>query len=162
MRPALVALCLASLALPASAQMAPPKRKPGYWETRMTMPGMGPMTSQLCTDAAWEEKMSAFSQQGPGRQQCSPPLVAKTATGFSFQSSCTMGGRTTTTRGTASGDFNSAYTMDLVSQTAGGPEMKMRIAAKWLGACPAGKKPGDMSMNGRNMNMGGMGGMGAR
>ena len=51
------------------------------------------------------------------------------------------------------GDFNSAYTVKITSQNSGGPAGMPRqtattMEAKWLGACKADQKPGDMIMPG--------------
>ena len=67
------------------------------------------------------------------------------------------------THGVISGDFNSAYTVKVSSKREGGPAVpgrpadgtsNMTMEAKWLGACKADQKPGDMIMsNGMKMNI---------
>ena len=62
-----------------------------------------------------------------------------------------------------SGDFDSAYTVEVTSTREGGTavpgiapggETHMKIAANWLGACAAGQRPGDIIMsNGMTMNI---------
>ncbi len=62
-----------------------------------------------------------------------------------------------------SGDFSSAYTVDVTSTREGGPpvpgttpvrETHMSIAAKWVGPCAAGQRPGDIVMgNGMTINV---------
>ncbi len=148
MRLVVVAVTLASLAIPASAQIAAPKRKAGYWEQTMTMqsPRAMTMTSQFCTDPSVEAKVSALGQAGPG-QDCDAPKIARSAGGFTFESTCRIAGRTTHTKGVATGDFNSNYKLDMTSDAGGAPS-RMQIASKWVGPCPAGKKPGDMVMPG--------------
>jgi len=148
MRLAVVALSLASLAIPASAQIAAPKRKAGYWEQTMTMQSPRAMTmkSQFCTDPAVEAKVSALGQAGPG-QDCDTTKVTRSAGGFTFESTCRIAGRVTRTKGVATGDFNSNYKLDMTSDS-GGAQSRMQIASRWVGPCPAGKKPGDMVMPG--------------
>ena len=148
MRLAVVAVSLASLALPASAQMAAPKRKAGYWEQTITMQSPRAMTmkSQFCTDPAVEAKVSALGQAGPG-QDCDAPKFVRSASGFTFESTCRIAGRTTHTKGVGTGDFNSNYRLDMTSDAGGAPS-RMQIDSKWTGPCPAGKKPGDMTMPG--------------
>lgn len=152
MRLAVVALSLMSLALPAAAQLATPQRKAGNWQMTMTMQGMPkPMVSQFCTDPTVEKKVSALGQAAPG-QSCSDTKVSRSPGGFAFESTCAMGGRTTHTKGTATGDFNSAYKLVMVSEMsppiAGRAQSTVTIDNKWLGPCPAGKTPGDMTMPG--------------
>ena len=62
-----------------------------------------------------------------------------------------------------SGDFNSAYTVKMTSKREGGPaipgrsaigDTSMTLEAKWLGACKADQKPGDIIMaGGRKTNI---------
>jgi hypothetical protein len=159
MRLAVVALSLTSLALPASAQLTAPQRRAGYWEQTVSMAAPRAMTmkSQFCTDPTVEKRVSALGQAGPG-QNCPPPTVVRTPGGFTFESTCQMAGRTTHTKGTATGDFQSSYRLVMDSQMtppiAGQGSSRMQIDSKWLGPCPAGKKPGDMTMpNGMTVNI---------
>ncbi|MEO6340322.1 MAG: DUF3617 family protein [Caulobacteraceae bacterium] len=155
-----VAVAAAALA----QSMAMPTRKPGFWDQTMTMEtGRGmTMKSQFCTDASVEKKMSVLGQNMAG-SSCRQTSMRKTATGFAFDSTCSMAGRTTTSSGVVSGDFQNGYRIDTVSKsspplkgTSG--ESKMHIEAKWLGPCPAGRKPGDMVMpGGMVMNISTMG-----
>jgi len=69
-------------------------------------------------------------------------------------------GGTVVSEGTATGDFNTSYTVQVQSTTSGAsaPQMngahKVSIASEWLGACPAGMAPGDMELpNGMKINM---------
>lgn len=128
-----------------------PARKPGLWELTMTSDGaaMPPQTMQHCIDEATDKEMMEMSNS-IGAQQCQQNWT-KTATGFAFESTCDFGGGKTASRGTVTGDFNSAYQIDMISK--GGPrganeETRMNMAAKWLGACKAGQKPGDIVMPG--------------
>ena len=76
---------------------------------------------------------------------------------------CKFGGATTTSHAVVTGDFNSAYTVDVTSTREGGrpvPGMApggathMKIAAQWIGPCAKGQRPGDMIMgNGMTMNI---------
>ncbi len=58
-----------------------------------------------------------------------------------------------------SGDFNKTYTVE--NYSIGGPhvvgvfggEQHMTIAAKWIGACKADQKPGDMIFDDRTVNV---------
>lgn len=136
-----------------------PTRKPGLWEMKMLpsaeMPGM---TMQHCTDAATDKSMSdAFMPMA--KNICSKNDTQKTANGYVTDSVCTVAGITSTTHADVVGDFNSAYTVKTTSQTQNPPKSMPRdsaitIEAKWLGACTAGQKPGDIMMpGGMKMNV---------
>ena len=82
---------------------------------------------------------------------------------------CKVGDATTTTHSVITGSFDSAYTVNVTSKREGGKPipgmppggaMQMTIGAKWLGACAADQKPGDMIMgNGTKVNVFEMPGM---
>ena len=157
-----VALAVAAAAL--AQGMAVPSRKPGYWEQTMAMEtGRGmTMKSQFCTDASVEKKMSLLGQNMAG-STCSQSNMRKTAAGFAFESTCNIAGRTITSSGVVTGDFQNSYSIDTVSKSnppmpGGRGENKTHIEGKWLGPCPAGRKPGDMLMpGGMVMNVSSMG-----
>jgi hypothetical protein len=122
-----------------------------------------PATSmKQCTDAASDKVMNAYFG-GPAQEACSKQDMTKTATGMIVDSVCKFGEGTTTTHAVITGDFDSAYTVNVASKREGGrpiPGMPadgsshMTITAKWLGPCAAGQKPGDVTMpNGMTMNV---------
>jgi hypothetical protein len=141
-----------------------PARKPGLWELTMDFEGRKmPATSmKQCTDASSDTIMNA-NFGGPAQQACSKQDVVKTATGMTVDSICEFGAGKTTTHAVVTGDFNSAYTVNVASKREGGPPIpgmpadgssRMTITAKWLGPCAAGQKPGDVTMpNGMTMNV---------
>ncbi len=130
-----------------------PTRKPGLWEMKMLPSGQMPgMTMQHCTDEATDKRMTAaFAPMA--KDICSKNETQKTATGYVTDSVCTVGGISSTTRADVTGDFNSAYmvktTMQMQNAPKGTPrDSTMSVEAKWLGACPATMKPGDIMMPG--------------
>ena len=136
-----------------------PVRKAGLWEMKMVRTGgtVPEMTMQHCTDATTDKQMStSFS---PGKETCQKQDIQKTATGFVSDSVCGVAGMTITSHAEITGDFNSAYMVKVTSRTEGGPSGVPRdgtttIEAKWLGACKADQKPGDIMMpNGMKMNI---------
>ncbi len=136
-----------ALALPAAAgAQAPPHRKTGMWETTMLMPGGRTMVTSMCTDAATEARYSAFRPQGP--QACKTLNNHPIPGGFAMESECVIGGRTTHSSMTVTGDFQSAYKMEVVGEGAKATPTKVTMNARWTGPCPAGRKPGDMVMPG--------------
>jgi hypothetical protein len=160
MRPAIILAAL-FVATPALAQEIP-ARKAGLWEMTMTFEGRNtpPQTMQHCIDAATDKAMQDMSAGARG-QTCSKREMKKVGDTIVFDSVCSVGAGTATSHGVIAGDFNSAYTIKINSKREGGPPVKdmpaetdMSIAAKWLGACKADQKPGDIVMaNGMKMNV---------
>lgn len=134
-----------------AAPTLPPKRKAGLWEQTMSTSGMT-QTSQLCVDAKVEERLGWWSQQA-SQGACSQNAFAPSAGGWTFSSTCNVGGGKTVTKGVATGDFGSAYEHNMTSTTTGSPtthmngEHKMTMKAAWKGPCPAGMRPGDMVLS---------------
>src|SRR5262249_13981855 len=80
----------------------------------------------------------------------------QSASGITIDSTCTVGGKTTSSHAAITGSFDSAYSMTVTSDSATAPGGKSTITmnAKWLGPCAADQKPGDMIMgNGTKMNI---------
>ena len=136
-----------------------PVRKAGLWEMKMVRSGgsIPDMTMQHCTDATTDKQMStSFS---PGKETCAKQDIQKTATGYVSDSVCSVAGMTITSHAEITGDFNSAYTVKSSSRSEGGPSGVPRdstttVEAKWMGACKADQKPGDIVMpGGMKMNI---------
>jgi hypothetical protein len=154
-----VAVSLAAL-LPATdaATVELPVRKAGLWEMKTVRTGSSvpDMTMQHCTDASTDKQMSTtFS---PGKETCAKQDIQKTATGYVSDSVCTVAGMTVTSHAEITGDFNSAYTVKSTAHTeragAAARDSTTTIEAKWLGACKADQKPGDIVMpGGMKMNI---------
>jgi hypothetical protein len=150
--PALLALTLL-LALEARAAEIP-IRKAGLWEMKMARTGspMPEMTMQHCTDEATDRDMNTGLAPAV-KDVCSRNELQKTATGYVGDSACKVAGASITSHSEITGDFNSAYTVKTTSHTEGGPSALPRdstvtIEAKWMGACKADQKPGDIVMPG--------------
>ena len=141
-----------------------PTRKAGLWEIKMEFQGHSrlPMqTMRQCTDAT-SDKLMTYNFGGSA-QHCQKQDFTRSGNAIVIDSVCTFGGTTSTSHAVVSGDFNSAYTVEVTSTRAGGPpipgvapggETHMKIAAQWVGACAAGQRPGDVIMsNGMTMNV---------
>lgn len=154
-RASLIALTLALGAAPVFADNVQlPIRKAGLWEVSMQVTGISktatpPMVTQQCTDESVDRMMNKMSSNS---MTCSKQEMSKSGGSFVADSICTVAGSTVTTHAEATGDFNSAYRVRTVAKTSGGnslpPEMVTTIEAKWLGACKADQKPGDMMLPG--------------
>jgi hypothetical protein len=153
-----VALCSV---LPVTTHAAElPTRKPGLWEVKVVVAGgqLPPMTMQQCTDEATDHQLTARIDNAPASANCSKRDLEKTATGFVMDSVCTRGASmTVTSHAEITGDFNSAYTMKVSTQHTGAGaarDTNITAEAKWLGACAADQKPGDIIMpGGTKMNI---------
>lgn len=137
-----------------------PVRKAGLWEMKVVSTGgsSSEMTMQQCTDATTDKDMStSFSPMA--KDICSKQDIQKTATGYVTDSVCGVVGMTIKSHAEITGDFNSAYTVKSTSRTEGGMAGAPRdnattIEAKWLGACKADQKAGDIIMpGGMKMNI---------
>ena len=131
-----------------------PVRKAGLWEMKVLNPGSPApeMTMQQCTDATTDKDM-ATSFSPMAKDVCSKQDIQKTATGYVTDSVCGIGGMSIKSHAEIIGDFNSAYTVKSTSHSEGGPagvprDSTTTIEAKWLGACKADQKAGDIMMPG--------------
>jgi Protein of unknown function (DUF3617) len=145
-----------------------PPRKPGLWELSMqteAMPagtkGAAAHTTQQCIDAASDKAMREMGMS-MGRSSCSKQDLHAEGSTMVVDSVCTMptgaGTTTATTHSVITGDMSSDYRM--VMKSSYNPPMmgratgEMVMAAKWIGPCKPGQKPGDMVMpGGQTMNM---------
>lgn len=145
-----LAIFAAVVALPALAgPVEMPNRKPGLWEIKVNAGAQMPaMTMQQCTDATTDKDMSAtFSPMA--KEMCAKQDMQKTATGLVIDSTCTVSGITSVSRTEINGDFNSAYTVKVATKGDGKiPDSVTSMDAKWMGACKADQKPGDIVMPG--------------
>src|SRR5258705_4609351 len=137
-----------------------PTRKAGLWEMKVVRTGspIPEMTMQHCTDESTDKEMSStFSPMA--KEMCSKQDVQKTATGYVSDSVCGIGGMSITSHAEITGDFNSAYTVKSTSHSERGPtgvprDSSTTIEAKWLRACKADQKAGDIMMpGGMKMNI---------
>lgn len=139
-----------------------PKRKPGLWVQTTHAEGIGAFPDvSVCIDEKADSQLAWWGQQGV-RGGCEKNAVTKNPDGsWSFESFCrTAGNIRTTSKGTASGDFSSAYAVDVETTTEGSPipdmngTRKVTMAFEWQGECPRGMKAGDMKLpDGTTVNL---------
>jgi len=141
-----------------------PTRKTGLWEIKMMFEGRAipPQTMKQCTDAA-SDKLMTYNFGGAAERNCQKQDIRNSGGTITVDSICKFGGVTSTSHAVISGDFNAAYTVEVSSTREGGRpvpgaapgrETHMTIAAKWIGGCAAGQRPGDIVMgNGMTMNV---------
>jgi hypothetical protein len=143
----------AATASVANPMTGPPRRKAGLWTQTVTTQGMT-QTSKICLDEATEAKMTVWGQQ-MNKDLCPKNEVTPGVGGWSFSSECNMGAAgKISTSGNATGDFNSSYVVKATSVTTGSSMAQangtheMEMKGSWEGPCPAGMKPGDMTLPG--------------
>ncbi|MDR0775650.1 MAG: DUF3617 domain-containing protein [Azonexus sp.] len=131
-----------------------PTRKAGLWEMKISSAGMPENITRQCIDAAFEKEMKGMAASLGGQHKCSKQDIRKTSAGYVIDAVCETMGMTITSHTEFTGDFNSAYTMKQTGRVQGkttgkaGQDTAMTMQAKWLGACPAGWKPGDIEIPG--------------
>lgn len=133
----------------AASADAPAAPKEGLWEMKTSAAGMPQAQAvKLCVGAP-QPGANPFTPPPAAGQACSKNAVTKIADGYQIDSECTANGMTATSKGTVTGDFASAYKIEMATKM-GGPnvpaaaqqEIKTVIDAKYLGECPADLKPG--------------------
>ena len=157
----LSAVAIAVLAATPALALDMPARKAGLWELKMDFVGTGlpGQTMKQCIDPATDKLMNQ-AYGGASKEACAKQDVSNAGGVMTIDSVCKFGPATVTSHTVVTGSFDSAYAMDVQSTREGGPPMPgggkshMKIAAKWLGPCAAGQKPGDVIMpNGMKMNV---------
>ena len=151
------------LAVSAQAQDLP-ARKPGLWEIKVAVGGRALPIKDLrhCVDQSTDKMMNAALGLA-SLQACSRKDVVKSGNTTTIDSVCKVGKGANTAHTVISGNFDSAYTVQIDSKTEDAPlkgaaaalsgETHMTIDARYLGACERGQKPGDVIMGGIRMNI---------
>ncbi len=99
-------------------------------------------TQSLCVSAATEAKRNLFSQIALNAN-CSKYVTAREGDVWSFEFVCGPEEMTSTSKGTVSGNFVSAYTVEM-TESDGSMDLSRTIQATRTGACPAGVAPGTL------------------
>jgi hypothetical protein len=139
-----------------------PTRRAGLWEVTINHDGgkAPPQTMQQCTDAETDRLMNAFGGD-ISADLCSKQEVKKVGATLVISATCQIGPMKSTSQSVVSGDFNSNYTVKVTSKLEGLPAAAKGMAggtttiqARWVGACKADQRPGDIVMaNGQTMNI---------
>jgi len=157
MRPiVLSSALLLAYAVPAFSSELP-SRKPGLWEVKTSIEKVNPPTRVIrqCIDAATDQMLQSIA--GPfDPASCPERNVQSSANSTTIDFKCTVGGKPATARSLITGSLDSAYTMTVTAQSdrSAGGGMTMTMEGKWLGACAADQKPGDIVLgNGVKINV---------
>ena len=154
--PILVVACLLAAAPAFALDM--PVRKAGLWELTMTFeqPKLAAHKMRQCTDATTDKYLNS-SFGGSAQQTCAKQEVHERDGTIIVNSVCSFAGMTTQSHAVITGSFDSAYKMEVTTRHLSGPrppglspngERRMAVAAKWLGPCKDGQRPGDIIMRG--------------
>jgi hypothetical protein len=147
------ALFILVLGVASAAAAEMPSRKAGLWEVTSTLPDGHTVSAKQCVDAKTDAAMQSMSQ-GMAQRNCSKRDVQRSGDTITIDSVCSFAGKTMTAHAVITGSFDSGYTMVMTSNSTGMPTRTTTITSKWLGACAADQKPGDMIMaNGMKMNL---------
>jgi Protein of unknown function (DUF3617) len=150
-----VALILCQIGAAQAAEQI--SRKPGLWEVKTTLDNSSapPRVVQQCIDAATDELSQSIA--GPfSAAVCPERNVQRSADALTVDSTCSIAGKPASAHAVVSGSFDSAYTMKVTAegQLLPGGKMAMTMEGKWLGACTADQRPGDIIMgNGVKINI---------
>lgn len=136
----------------ASAAELPP-RKAGLWALSIKTPEGRTVSMQQCVDAKTDAALQSMSG-GVAQRACSKRDLQRSGDTITIDTVCSFAGRTQTGHTVITGSFDTGYNMVLTIQSQGLPTRTTNMAAKWMGPCAAGQKPGDTIMaNGRTINI---------
>ena len=127
-----------------------PERKPGLWEItqKHAQRNLPPQVQHICLDRATDALLYKFGT-GTARQICSKLDVHRSGELIEVQSACRLAESTLTSHSVYTYSGNTAY-HEVISVHYDPPllgktsDSQTLIDAKWMGACPADMKPGDM------------------
>ena len=160
---ATTALLVAQAAAQDMPPMPPvPPMQPGLWEstTSVNVGGAaksGPKTT-MCVTEAMQRLMLANSQRVGAA--CGKNTTRREGNQYIAESECTVSGSTLKSKSVATFTGDTAFRVDSSSTVTPPPDSKGGIStssaiqeARYVGPCPAGMRPGDISSGGRTMNM---------
>eukprot|EP01037_Dinobryon_pediforme_P001314 gene1314-1331_t len=127
-----------------------PSRKPGLWQmTIQPQAGMKPMQMSQCVNTQSE---IADWKKATGLAQCSRQDISRSGNVTTIDSTCDLGGRKMNSHIVMTMTSETSYRTEIRTKTIpaaeGMPDGTIVQEGKWLGACPADMKPGDMIMPG--------------
>jgi hypothetical protein len=146
----LTASALTAVALGGDIAANFPARKPGQWELTQSygQRNLPPQVQRVCLDAATDALLYKFGT-GAAHQLCSKLDVHRSADTVAVDSVCRFGDSQLTSHSVYTYSGNTAY-HEVVNVHYDPPlrgktsDSQTLVDAKWLAACPADMKPGDM------------------
>lgn len=159
-------LALAGVSLAADLPANLPKRKAGLWEMQMGPAGGQQQVIKTCLDEATDRAMYEMGAK-IGGSMCSKFNLSVNGSVVTADGVCSLPGQQgninmtshSETRFDGDTSFTSNGTVKYDPPIGGQSEIKVSTQGRWVGACAAGQKPGDMILpDGRTVNMKDMGG----
>ena len=136
-----------------------PARKPGLWEITGTSDRNegASHTMKMCTDDKTQQFLSHFGDQ-MGKNRCSKRDVQNQGTQVITDTVCNVAQSQVTSHTVMTFDSTTSFTIQNHSHYEpalfGKTESNSTQTGKWVGACPADMKPGDvLSPNGVKINL---------
>jgi hypothetical protein len=130
-----------------------PARRPGLWEVQNRFAGnaLPPRSEKRCVSAELDREMNAVASSDP-RDVCKQK-VERVGNSYVTEGRC-VGHLTTVARAVTSGDFQQRLTSEITIKREDGqpfgPGLPTALVAsqdaRWLSACPADMRPGDILM----------------
>lgn len=140
-----------------------PKRKAGQWAMSVILSARPdkPIVMEQCidgkTDATLQKTAAGMQEQAGCKTR-----FRKTAAGYESDATCKMNGSTVVSHSLTSGDFSSAYQVDVnatyTPPLSGMSQRHTTVKARYTGPCKPGMNAGDISMNGKKIGSVGPGG----
>lgn len=135
-------------AAPAAADEFP-MRKPGLWSMRASGGPFGGQVMEQCIDAKTDDLMRVDSGGG---KTCSKPVVTRRGDEYRVRVECKGERSSQVMTGVYTMKDNVSYSGDMQMRFTppmnGVSEMNTKVDGRWLGACKAGMKPGDTTIQG--------------
>ena len=145
-----IAVLSASISLAGADELKPPPTREGFWETHSTHTQEGKPVAdpavKMCQSNDTTKAMQATGEELRKKNECTSHVSRPSPNTYVEESSCAKGpnaGSVTKVVYTNQGDTASHTELHM---NAGKAETVVIIDAKYLGACPAGMKPGDLMM----------------
>lgn len=139
-----------------------PQRKEGLWELVSTTPDSKrpPMTQRICLDRETDALLNKMGLM-VGKQVCSKSEFHVSGNRVTTRAVCDLGASQLTSEGVITYSGDSSFRNEIHGRfqpaMAGVSETHTVQEGKWVGACPAGMKPGDLVMtpgaSGREIKM---------
>ncbi len=121
----------------------------GLWETTASINGAAAAgKNRACIDAAWQQTHDALEQISPAGAGCEKAVRRPALGGFNYEMTCRQEGAVSHVVGEVRGDARHVSVRATATMKMDGedmPPVKVAMDSKWVGACPAGMKPGDMA-----------------
>lgn len=140
--------------------LSPMARKPGLWQLTQSLPNMpnAGIATKMCVDAAMGDRMATSAMAGMHDVACTRRDVTPTATGMDIAMICSGSGRTINSHihveRVSDTEFHQTMNATFTPAVAGHETLSTTTTGKWLGACPADMKAGDVIVgNGMKMNI---------